>query len=194
MMAAMPVVALISRLRAYRWLPQYALARVRGLLIRARYSCDSRVRIGAGLVAEGALHISGPGSVEIGERVLVRRSNCEDVCIRTLSPTARVTIGDQSSLGGVQILCGHQVTLGPRTLAANCRVQDVDFAAPELDQKPGTVRVGAGVWLGLTSLILKGADIGDWAIVAAGSVVERAIEERALAMGNPARPIRGVLG
>ncbi len=35
--------------------------------------------------------------------------------------------------------------------------------------------------------------IGDWAIVAAGSVVERAIESLAVAMGNPARPIRGVV-
>ena len=103
-----------------------------------------------------------------------------------------MTIGDRSELGGVQILCARRVTLGDRTLAANCRLQDVDFAEPRLDPDPGTVRVGRGVWLGLTSLICKRAELGDWAIVAAGSMVDRPIESRALAIGNPARPIQGV--
>jgi acetyltransferase-like isoleucine patch superfamily enzyme len=178
---------------SYGWVPQYLRGYLRGAQLRARYAFDPRVTIGSGFVVEGPFTIRGPGSVQIGHGVKVRRSNTYPVCIRTLGPEAQVTIGDGSELGGVQILCGKEVVLGERTLAANCRIQDTDFANLELDRWPGSVRTGKGVWLGLTSILLKGAEVGDWAIVAAGSVVERAVEGLALAMGNPARPIRGVL-
>ncbi len=177
---------------SYSWVPQYLTGYLRGAVIRARYALDRRVEIGSGFVVEGPFKICGEGRVRIGHGVKVRRSNTYPVCIRTLAPDAQVTIGDGSELGGVQILCGKEVILGERTLAANCRIQDTDFANLELDKWPGSVRTGKGVWLGLTSILLKGAEVGDWAIVAAGSVVERAVEGLALAMGNPARPIRGV--
>jgi acetyltransferase-like isoleucine patch superfamily enzyme len=189
----MPLRALLRDPRAYTWLPQYTLGLLRGTAYRLRYAFDPRVRIGPGFVVEGGFRIVGEGQVEIGRGVKVRRSNTYPVCIRTLAPSARVRIGDGSELGGVQILCGREVALGERTLAANCRIQDIDFASLEHDPYAGRVRVGKGVWLGLTSIVLKGADLGDWAIVAAGSVVERAVDGLALAMGNPARPFRGVL-
>ena len=161
-----------------------ALARGCGWIYRLRHAYSRRVRIEAGLLAEGfeALRIEGPGSVSIGRNTKVRRSN-----------GFPVSIGAGSELGGVEILCGGEVSLGERTLAANCRIQDVDFAEPRLDSEPRAVRLGTGVWLGLCSLVLKQSEIGDWAIVAAGSVVERTVGGRALAVGNPARPIPGVV-
>jgi acetyltransferase-like isoleucine patch superfamily enzyme len=189
----MPLRKLLADPLSYAWLPMYIEGRVRGAAYRLRYLLSKRVHIGAGFIAEAPLTIYGPGRVEIGRGVKTRRSNTVQVCIRTLAPEARVTIGDGSELGGVQILCRGEVTLGEQTLAANCRIQDVDFVSAVHDDAPAPVRVGRGVWLGLTSLMLKHANIGDWAIVAAGSVVERAVESLALAMGNPARPIRGVV-
>jgi acetyltransferase-like isoleucine patch superfamily enzyme len=189
----MPWRKLLDDPLSYFWLPTYIVARARGIAYRLRYLASSRVRIDPGFVAESPLVIRGSGSVHIGRGVKVRRSNTYLVSIRTLAPEARVTIGDGSELGGVQILCRREVTLGEKTLAANCRIQDVDFVAPERDGAPEPVRLGKGVWVGLTSLLLKRATVGDWAIVAAGSVVERAIDSLAVAMGNPARPIRGVV-
>jgi acetyltransferase-like isoleucine patch superfamily enzyme len=171
------------------------LARACGLWYRLRHAASPRVRIGAGLLAEGprALRIEGPGRVEIGAGTKLRRSNGFPVSIRTLSPSSRVRIGAGSELGGVEILCSGEVSLGERTLAANCRIQDVDFAEPRLDTEPRPIRLGTGVWLGLCSLVLKQAELGDWSIVAAGSVVDRRVAGRALAVGNPARPIPGVV-
>jgi len=189
----MPWRKLLDDPLSYVWLPRYIVARSRGFAYRLRYLLSTRVRIDPGFVAESAMTIRGTGSVHIGRGVKVRRSNTYVVSIRTLSPDARVTIGDGSELGGVQILCRREVTLGEKTLAANCRIQDVDFVTEERDGAPEPVRVGRGVWVGLTALLLKRATVGDWAIVAAGSVVERAIESLAVAMGNPARPIRGVV-
>ena len=46
------------------------------------------------------------------------------------------------------------------------------------------------VWIGFKSSILKGVTIGRGAIVAAGSVVTKAVPEYSLVAGNPAVVIR----
>jgi len=189
----MPLSRLLRDPLSYAWVPGFLLSRLRGGLIRLRHARNPRVRIGPGLIAEGPIQICGAGRVEIGAGVKVRRSNTYPVSIRTLASEACVRIGDGSELGGVQILCGREVSLGANTLAANCRIQDVDFAAPDVDLAPAPVRVGQGVWIGIASLLLKGCALGDWAIVAAGSVVEGAAPGLSLAMGNPARSIQGVV-
>jgi acetyltransferase-like isoleucine patch superfamily enzyme len=181
-------------LLAYSWVPTYLASRVRGAWYRLRHALNPRVRIGPGLRAEGPLTIRGQGRVHIGKNVLVRRSNTVEVVIQTISPGALVTIADRAGLGGTQILCGNRVSIDEGAFTANCRIQDVDFSAPGLDPHPGTVRVGKGVWLGLSSMLLKQADVGDSAIVAAGSVVDRAVARLAIAMGNIARPLQGLVG
>ncbi len=54
----------------------------------------------------------------------------------------------------------------------------------------GDTVVGNDVWLGYQSLIMPGVRIGDGAIVAAGSVVTRAVASYTVVGGNPARVIR----
>ncbi len=54
----------------------------------------------------------------------------------------------------------------------------------------GDVRIGNDVWIGLNSLILSGVEIGDGAVVAAGSVVTKSIPPYTIVGGNPARVIR----
>jgi UDP-2-acetamido-3-amino-2,3-dideoxy-glucuronate N-acetyltransferase len=55
---------------------------------------------------------------------------------------------------------------------------------------PTTVRRGAAI--GANSTILPGATIGRWAMVGAGSVVTRGVEDHALVAGNPARRLGSV--
>jgi len=52
------------------------------------------------------------------------------------------------------------------------------------------VRIGAGCWVGDNVTILEGVEIGDGAIVGAGSVVTRSVPAYAIAVGNPARVLR----
>lgn len=51
-----------------------------------------------------------------------------------------------------------------------------------------TVRIGRGTWLGEGSVVM--ADVGQHAIVSAGSVITRPIPDHATAVGNPARAVR----
>jgi acetyltransferase-like isoleucine patch superfamily enzyme len=54
--------------------------------------------------------------------------------------------------------------------------------------------IGDNVWIGMNCIILKGVTIGDGAIIAAGSVVNKDIPPRALAAGAPARVIKENVG
>lgn len=54
----------------------------------------------------------------------------------------------------------------------------------------GNVLIGNDVWIGRQTLILSGVNIGDGAIVGAGSVVTKDVEDYAIVAGNPAKFIK----
>lgn len=54
----------------------------------------------------------------------------------------------------------------------------------------GQVIIGNGVWIGDSVIILPGVNVGNGAVIGAGSVVTRSIPPYAIAVGNPARVIR----
>jgi maltose O-acetyltransferase len=56
----------------------------------------------------------------------------------------------------------------------------------------GRVRIGVGVFIGASSIVLPGVTIGDGAIVGAGSVVHDDVPARMVAAGNPATVIMSV--
>ena len=47
------------------------------------------------------------------------------------------------------------------------------------------VIIGNNVWIGARVTILKGVRIGDGAVIAAGTIVNKDVPARALAAGNP---------
>jgi acetyltransferase-like isoleucine patch superfamily enzyme len=50
------------------------------------------------------------------------------------------------------------------------------------------IRVGNDVWVGVNAVIMD--DVGDGAVVGAGSVVTREVEPYSIVAGNPARLVR----
>ena len=88
--------------------------------------------------------------------------------------------------GGIEIqdgaLIGHNVTIA--TL-------NHDFN-PDKRQNltPKAVKIGKNVWIGSDCTILPGVEIGDGAIIGAGSVVTKSIPKNSIAVGNPAKVIR----
>lgn len=92
---------------------------------------------------------------------------------------------------------GRSITLGRDCMVAygsDIRCSDghsvIDELSGETLNPAADVRIGNHVWIGIHSQILKGITIADNAIVAARSVVTRAVPSGTIVAGNPAKPVR----
>ena len=63
------------------------------------------------------------------------------------------------------------------------------FGPGELPMDRGNVVIGNRCWIGAKAVILKGVQLGDGCVVAAGAVVTRSVEPSAVVAGVPARPL-----
>jgi acetyltransferase-like isoleucine patch superfamily enzyme len=115
----------------------------------------------------------------------------------TLNKEARITIGNRVGITSSVISCARSVRIGDRSLiGANCIIVDTDFHGIPLygGNPPETksVVIGNDVFIGTRCLILKGVEIGDGAVVGAGSVVTTSIPRNSVAAGNPAKVLRPI--
>jgi UDP-2-acetamido-3-amino-2,3-dideoxy-glucuronate N-acetyltransferase len=88
-----------------------------------------------------------------------------------------------SVYNGVEI--GNDVFVGPNACFTNDRVP----RAFNAEWKITPTRIENGASIGSNSTIVCGVTIGEYAMVAAGSVVTRDVPPYTLVMGNPARPV-----
>lgn len=117
----------------------------------------------------------------IGENCIVSK----DVYIdHTVSIGDRCKIQNSVSVyHGVTI--GNDVFVGPNASFTNDRVP----RAFNADWKITPTFVKDGASIGANSTLICGITVGEYAMVAAGSVVTRDVEPYTLVMGNPARPV-----
>jgi acetyltransferase-like isoleucine patch superfamily enzyme len=117
--------------------------------------------------------------------------------LRTLFPTAEITIGDDVGVSGGSICAAYRVEIGHGTmLGANVTIADTDFHP--LDEPTPTasrddaVYIGRNVFIGTGATILKGTSLGHHCVVGAGAVVKGQFEPGTILAGNPARAIRSL--
>jgi acetyltransferase-like isoleucine patch superfamily enzyme len=91
--------------------------------------------------------------------------------------------------GGLVI--GDRSIFGPYTMIHTAN-HEMDLGSPIPDQGwiPGRVAVGRDCWIGMGVSILPGVTIGEGCVIGAGSVVAKDVPDFAVAVGNPATPIR----
>ena len=85
--------------------------------------------------------------------------------------------------GRKTIHIGESALIGPF-----CCLENVNHRPEGSEELP--VTVGKGAWIGGGSILLPGADVGEGAVVAAGSVVRGCVPPRELWGGVPARHLR----
>lgn len=118
-----------------------------------------------------------------------------------LSTPERASIGDHTYIGpeahfacdgGLRV--GRGVMIGPQVFiqTSTHRWEGPDLEAVPYDHHitSGPVVIGDHVWLGARVVVLPGVNIGDGAVVGAGSVVTADVEPCAVVAGNPARILR----
>ena len=124
---------------------------------------------------------------------------------------ARVTIGARTFIGSSLLACATQIVIGDDVLVSfGTTITDHDSHSTNFEHRKHDVvmwRQGKKdwthvrsrpvvihnkAWVGMHSIILEGVNVGEGAIVAAGSVVTRDVPAYTIFGGNPARVIRSL--
>lgn len=93
-------------------------------------------------------------------------------------------------LDGAKVSFGNNVFIGPNCgfytanhpIDPKLRSQGYEYAYP--------ITVGNNVWIGAGVHVLPGVNIGDNAVIGAGSVVVKDIPKNAIAYGNPCKVVK----
>ena len=109
-------------------------------------------------------------------------------CNIWLNKNSELIIGSGNINNGFKMSCFQKIEIGENvSIAENVTIRDTDNHFIDKN-KPSTapIKIGDKVWIGMNAMILKGVTIGDGAVIAAGSVVNKDIPSRCLAAGVPA--------
>jgi acetyltransferase-like isoleucine patch superfamily enzyme len=150
---------------------------------RVRFTPGGRLEIGEGSMVEGSLVFERGG--------------------------ANVVIGRNTFIGGSILSCANRIEIGDDVLISwGCTISDHNSHAVQWSQRKQDVRdwyqgkkdwthvtispikVGNRSWVGVNVIVLKGVEIGEGAVVAAGSVVVKNVPPWTIVAGNPAKVIR----
>ncbi len=149
------------------------------------YRSGSSLKIGEGSIVEGRLVCEQEGvSIVIGRNTFIGGS--------LLASAGRIEVGDDVLISwGCNIVDHNSHAVG-----WSKRKHDVedwyhgrkDWASVVIR----SVRICDKSWLGLNVIVLKGVEIGEGAVVAAGSVVTKSVPPWTVVAGNPAKVIREI--
>lgn len=157
---------------------------------------NNYIKIGLGCVSDKDMHVvlESDCKFDIGDNVRLSMANIY------LGPGCSLAIGHRSGFTGLVHLTAVEaqgIVIGTDcSIAAGVSMMTSDFHSL-LDAATGTrinparsIRVGNHVWIANQANLLKGATIGDDAVIGAHAVVTRAVPTRCVAAGNPARIVR----
>ena len=150
-----------------------------GKLLRISKDCDlifhpgSKCTIGnnTSIGAHSIISISNQGSLSIGD-------NCRIGNFSNLICHNNIVIGDRTILGPSVMIFDHN------------HIWSIDNGVLHNSYDVGEVVIGVDTWIGAGSIILNNVHIGDKCIIGAGSVVNKDIPDRCVAVGNPCKPIK----
>lgn len=132
------------------------------------------------------LHIGGSCEIEALHLRLLQGGG-----VFALGPHSFVLGMDASVFEGTRCVIGRDCLISRGVVLATGDAHPIMDAATGKRINPSAdVIVGDHVWLGLETLLLKGAQVGRGSVVGARAVVTGTLPEGTLAAGNPARVLR----
>jgi galactoside O-acetyltransferase len=152
---------------------------------KIRFSPGSVLQIGSGAIIEGILAFEREG--------------------------ARITVGRDTFVGGSILSAAEEIVIGDDVLISwGCGIVDHNSHSLSWEHRKHDVRdwrygrkdwthvsrrpvhIADKAWIGFNTAILKGVQVGEGAIIGAGSVVTKDVPPFTIAAGNPARVIRAL--
>jgi acetyltransferase-like isoleucine patch superfamily enzyme len=153
--------------------------------------------IGNGVVIDDNCVIDARGAgadgVHLSDGVLVSRGVQVKSKGGPIKIGRNVTIGDNSlvvSQTGISIDDGVGVATGCQIMGGTFQMSEFNRPATQRTSfSAGPIVIKSGAWLATGVIVLDAVQIGENAIVSAGSVVTRSVAARTIAQGNPAKKI-----
>jgi len=150
-----------------------------------------------GFLLPNNVYISDLDFIQIGKNFRIS-PNCQLICH---SSQSKLIIADNVNLnfgvmvnadGGGIIEIGEDVLIGPNVVirAANHGISDLTKKINSQPHVPGKIVIGRNVWIGANAVILPDVTIGEGAVVAAGSVVNKSIGKNQIFGGVPAKLLK----
>jgi acetyltransferase-like isoleucine patch superfamily enzyme len=152
---------------------------------RIRLQAACILEIGEGSIVEGDLILERDrAAISIGRNTFIGNS--------LIASAAKVEIGDDVLISWGCNIVDH----GSHAIGWEYRKEDVKgwyYGKKDWTNVPvKPVRIGNKSWIGMNVIILKGVEIGEGAVVGAGSVVTRNVQPWTVVAGNPAKLIREI--
>jgi len=156
----------------------------------------------------GRLVIGGRGKLIIGRKVAINsshRSNPVGGADRTsihIAPNAIVSIGDNVGISNSLFYAIKSITIEEDVMiGGGCQLYDNDFHSINYQDrvlggdkkvKSAPVLIRKGAFIGTSTIILKGVEVGERSVVAAGSVLTKSVPADEIWGGNPAKFIKKI--
>ncbi len=144
------------------------------------------------ILSTGTLDSPGLGAIAIGDGVSI----CKGTIIACYDGI--ISIGNDVSINPYCVIYGHgglsignktRIATGTVIVPANHVFEDPNIPIMNQGLTMKGIAIGQDVWIGARSVILDGVKIGDGAVVAAGSVVNREVQPFTIVGGIPAKLI-----
>ncbi len=120
---------------------------------------------------EGEIVLNGKANIGSGSRICV-------------GPKATLRLGDNFNISGnSSIICQKEITFGLNCLLSwDILIMDTDFhkildLQNNIINPANSIHIGNHVWIGCRSTILKGVQIADHSVVAAGAVITKTLPD-----------------
>lgn len=144
-----------------------------------------RLEIGEGCIVEGSLVSERAGAcIFVGRNTFIGSS--------VIASAGRIEVGDDVLISWGCNIVDHN----SHAIRWSQRQNDVkDWYQGKKDWTHvdvKSVKIGNKSWVGLNAIILKGVEIGEGAVIAAGAVVVKNVPPWTIVAGNPAVPIRDI--
>ena len=113
--------------------------------------------------------------------------------------SSEIRIGNKTSIAKAQIVSleSYKIEIGEDCmLSYDIEIRNTDSHkiydknTNKRINEGNSINIGNHVWLGMRAIILKGVNIGDNSIVAAGSIVTKDVKANTIISGNPAKQIK----
>lgn len=156
----------------------------------------ARIKVGPGVsIGDGARLVCAPGgSITLGAGTVIQPRAYLDT-----GKDGHITLGERNSINPYCVIYGHGglttgafVRIAAHTviIPANHVFDDPTVPITRQGLRKQGIAIGDDVWIGAGCQILDGVTIGNGAVIAAGSVVNRAVEPFTVVGGVPARVLK----